>query len=127
KVLPKELVGQGSGAINFIRQLGGAFGVNLLAVFLERSTVMHAAPFAAPQASDNPATMSLLSHVDGTMQALGPPDFQQVPAAISFLSQTIAIQANTAAFRDGFLMVAFVFIIALLPTWLLHRAQARGR
>jgi len=127
KVLPKELVGQGSGAINFIRQLGGAFGVNLLAVFLERRTVMHADAFAATQTSDNPATMSLLSHVAGIMKAAGLPDFQQVPAAISFLSQTIAIQANTAAFRDGFLVVAIVFIIALLPTWLLHRAQARGR
>ena len=43
------------------------------------------------------------------------------------LAQTIVIQANTAAFRDGFLVVAIVFAIALLPTWLLHRAEARRR
>lgn len=127
KVIPRELVAQGSGAINFIRQLGGAFGVNLLAVFLERRTVMHADAFAATQTSDNPATMSLLSQVAGMTKTAGLPDFQQIPAAISFLSQTIVIQANTAAFRDGFLVVAIVFAIALLPTWLLHRAEARRR
>ncbi|HCQ64071.1 MAG TPA: MFS transporter, partial [Rhodobacteraceae bacterium] len=38
KVLPPHLLGQGSGASNFIRQLGGAFGVNLLTVFIERRT-----------------------------------------------------------------------------------------
>jgi MFS transporter, DHA2 family, multidrug resistance protein len=127
KVLPRELVAQGSGAINFIRQLGGAFGVNLLAVFLERRTVMHADAFAATQTSDNGATMSFLGQVAGMVKAAGLPDFQQLPAAASFLAQTIFIQANTAAFQDGFIVVTIVFVLALLPTWLLHRAEARYR
>ncbi|MBU2193383.1 MAG: MFS transporter, partial [Alphaproteobacteria bacterium] len=127
KVLPRELVAQGSGAINFIRQLGGAFGVNLLAVFMERRTVMHADAFAATQTSDNTATMTLLSQVAAMVKTAGVPDFQQLPTAASFLAQTIIIQANTAAFRDGFIVVTIVFLIALAPTWLLHRAEARHR
>ena len=127
KVLPAKLVAQGSGAINFIRQLGGAFGVNLLAVFLERRTVMHADAFAATQTSDNTATISLLNQVAGMVKAAGIPDFQQLPAAMSFLAQSIVIQANTAAFGDGFIVVAIVFAIALLPTWLLYRAETRHR
>jgi MFS transporter, DHA2 family, multidrug resistance protein len=121
------VLSQGSGAINFIRQLGGAFGVNLLAVFLERRTVMHADAFAATQTSDNGATMSFLGQVAGMVKAAGLPDFQQLPAAASFLAQTIFIQANTAAFQDGFIVVTIVFVLALLPTWLLHRAEARYR
>lgn len=35
QALTLEQVPQGSGAINFVRQLGGAFGVNLLAIFVE--------------------------------------------------------------------------------------------
>jgi hypothetical protein len=27
------------------------------------------------------------------------------------------------AFRDGFLVVTLIFLIALVPTWMLHRAQ----
>ena len=63
KVLPPHLLGQGSGASNFIRQLGGAFGVNLLTVFIERRTIMHADAFAGTQTSDNATTMELLSKV----------------------------------------------------------------
>ena len=123
KVLPRELIGQGSGAMNFIRQLGGAFGVNLLAVFLERRTMLHADALAATQTSDNPATMDLLARVAGMVRAAGLPDFQQLPAALQFLAQVVSIQANTLAFQDGFLVVTLIFLIALLPTWLLHRAQ----
>ncbi len=125
KVLPRELVAQGSGAINFIRQLGGAFGVNLLAVFLERRTVYHADGLTATQTSGNPATMDLLGTVSGIVKAGGLPDYQQIPAAIQFLGQMIAIQANTLAFHDGFLVVMLVFLIALVPTWMLHRAQRK--
>ncbi|HRP77468.1 MAG TPA: DHA2 family efflux MFS transporter permease subunit [Aquamicrobium sp.] len=125
KVLPRELIAQGSGAMNFIRQLGGAFGVNLLAVFLERRTTLHADALAATQTSDNPATMDLLARVAGMVKAAGLPDFQQLPAALQFLGQVVAIQANTLAFHDGFLVVTLIFLIALLPTWLLHRAAGR--
>jgi len=123
KVLPRDLIGQGSGAMNFIRQLGGAFGVNLPAVFLERRTVLHADALTATQTSDNPVTMDLLARVAGIARSAGLPDHQQVPAALQFLGQVIAIQANTQAFRDGFLVVMLVFLAALLPTWLLHRAE----
>ncbi|MET3662667.1 DHA2 family efflux MFS transporter permease subunit [Aquamicrobium ahrensii] len=127
KVLPRELVAQGSGAINFIRQLGGAFGVNLLAVFLERRTVYHSDALTATQTSHNPATMDLLQTVAGLAKASGLPDYQQLPAAIQFLGQVIAIQANTLAFHDGFLIVTLVFLIALVPTWMLHRAHRKPR
>ncbi|MGF1552887.1 MAG: DHA2 family efflux MFS transporter permease subunit [Paracoccaceae bacterium] len=40
--LPADLVTHGSSAISFARQLGGTFGVNLLAVVLERRTAVRA-------------------------------------------------------------------------------------
>lgn len=125
RVLPPELVGQGSGAGNFIRQLGGAFGVNLLSVFLERRTVFHADALAVTQTSDNTATIDLLAKVAGVMKSAGLPDFQQLPAAMMFLSQSLSIQASMIAFRDGFLVVTLIFLAALAPTWMLHRAQRR--
>lgn len=125
KVLPRDLIGQGSGAMNFVRQLGGAFGVNLLSVFLERRTMLHADALAATQTSDNPATMDLLSRVAGIVRSTGLPDFQQLPAALQFLGQVVSIQANTLAFHDGFIVVTFIFLVALVPTWLLHRAERK--
>ncbi len=124
RVLPRHLLGQGSGASNFIRQLGGAFGVNLLTVFIERRTVMHADAFAATQTSANPATMDLLQNVAGIMHGSGLPDSQLLPAAASFLGQSVVIQASNAAFQDGFLIVFGIFVLALVPTWFMWRAKA---
>ncbi|WP_026757526.1 DHA2 family efflux MFS transporter permease subunit [Sediminimonas qiaohouensis] len=126
KVLPPDLLGQGSGASNFIRQLGGAFGVNLLAVFIERRTIMHADAFAATQTSDNATTMELLREVAGLMHVSGLPDSQLVPAAATFLGKTVMIQSSNAAFQDGFLIVCGIFLLALVPTWFMWRARSSG-
>ncbi len=124
QVLPRHLLGQGSGASNFIRQLGGAFGVNLLTVFIERRTVMHADAFAATQTSDNSTTMELLREVAGLMHTSGLPDTQLLPAAASFLGQTVVIQSSNAAFQDGFIVVFGIFVLALVPTWFMWRARS---
>lgn len=125
KVLPPELVGQGSGTMNFIRQIGAAFGVNFLSIFLERRTVLHADALTASQTSDNPATMVFINHLGGIMKIAGLPDFQQTPAAILFLGQSISLQANTLAFQDSFLAVTMIFVFALGPTWIMYRAQRK--
>jgi DHA2 family multidrug resistance protein len=84
-LLAADQVPQGSGLINFGRQFGGAFGVNLLSVALERRADVHAAP------------------------------------AVSEL------QAYTQAFHDTFMLLVLVFVLALLPLYLLHRADTRQR
>ncbi|HET6630652.1 MAG TPA: DHA2 family efflux MFS transporter permease subunit [Woeseiaceae bacterium] len=127
RVLPDRLMAQGSGAINFTRQLGGAFGVNLLAVILARRTALHAQALAATQTPDNPATMTLLGHVADMVAAAGLPEPQQLPAALLFLGRSVYLQANTLAYRDGFLITAVVFAVALLPTWVLYRAVRAQR
>ncbi|TAK82279.1 MAG: DHA2 family efflux MFS transporter permease subunit [Betaproteobacteria bacterium] len=125
RVLAPEFLAQGSGAINFTRQLGGAFGVNLLAVALERRTMFHADALAATQTPDNAATLALLAQVAGLTKSAGLPDFQQLPAAAWFLGQSVYLQASTLAYRDGFLITAIVFAAALVPTWFLERYRRR--
>lgn len=77
----------------------------------------------ATQTPDNPATMAWLGESARVMQELGVPAMDQSAAAGWLLGQAAYYQASAAAFRDGFLVVAVVFLAALLPTWLLHRAQ----
>jgi MFS transporter, DHA2 family, multidrug resistance protein len=123
RVLPGPLLAQGSGAINFTRQLGGAFGVNLLAVALERRTAFHADALAATQTPDNATALAFLAHVASLAKDAGLPGHQHVPTAAWFLGETIYRQASTLAFRDGFLITAVVFAAALVPTWLLERSR----
>ncbi len=127
RVLPDTLMAQGSGAINFMRQLGGAFGVNLLALVLAQRTAFHADVLAATQSADNSTTTFLLDRVANLTAVAGLPQAEQVPAAMLFLGRSVYLQSNILAYRDGFLVTAIVFLAALFPTWLLYRAARRPR
>lgn len=74
-----EFLHQGTGAINFFRQLGGALGVNLLSLTLGWRTAVHA---AEPQ-------------------------------------------GHTLAFHDSFFALALIFILAMLPAWLMKSSTRR--
>jgi DHA2 family multidrug resistance protein len=70
-----EFLTQGTGAINFLRQFGGALGVNLLSLILEWRSTVHAA------------------EADG----------------------------RTQAFHDSFLALALIFLLAMIPAWMMRR------
>jgi len=123
RVLPLQLVSQGAGAVNFSRQLGGAIGVNLLSLALDRRTAQHASSLTDTQTAGNTVTTELLRR----WQELGPtiglsPD-QLVPESLRFLGKIIHAQAYAQSFRDSFLMLAFVFVIALIPAWIMRRSM----
>ena len=123
RALPPDLLSQGSGVVNFMRQLGGAFGVNLLVVMLERRTMFHADSLVATQTPDNAATMAYLGQAAAFADAAGLSDLQQLPAAVWFLGQAVYQQANTMAYQDCFLITAVVAAAALVPAWVLDRAS----
>lgn len=125
KVLPLELLSQGSGSMNFTRQLGGALGTGILGMIIERRTAFHGDALAATQTSDNSATSGYLMEAARTVHALGLGPLEQLPAAGWLLGQGVYYQAAAAAYRDGFLITAMVFAVALAPTFVLHRALGR--
>lgn len=115
-----------SGMVNFLRQLGCAFGVNLLAVRLERDTFRHGADLAATQTPGNGAIAELLGRVQALYQQSGLPEALAAPMAGDYLARTVYIQANLLAYRDGFLLVALIFALGLIPAWLMGM-RFRGR
>jgi hypothetical protein len=61
------------------------------------------------------------------MSQLGVGGLDQAAASGWLLGQTVVYQAAAAAYRDGFLITAVVFVGALVPTFILHRAQQSNR
>jgi EmrB/QacA subfamily drug resistance transporter len=122
RALRPELLGQGAGMINFARQLGGAFGVNLLSVTLDRRTFLHSDVFTSMQTAANTATTELLRSMQLIYAQAGVPLELQMPAALHFLGRVVYAQAYTMGFRDSFLLVAVVFTIGLIPAWVMGRA-----
>ena len=98
-----------------MRQLGGAFGVNLLAVFLERRTQFFSDAMVESQTASNNETMELLARIEGLLAHAGLPDFQQTPAALQYLERVVYTQANMFGFRDSFIVIAVVTALAILP------------
>ena len=126
-VLPPRLLSQGSGAMNFTRQLGGALGTGILAVIVERRSAFHGDLIAATQTPDNVATTAYVQGAVRAMSELGVAPIDQAAASGWLLGQTVVYQAAAAAYRDGFLITAIVFAGALLPTFILHRALQSNR
>ena len=117
--LHAKLLRQGAGMINFFRQLGGAFGVNLLSVTLDRRTFFYSDTLTSLQTAANSTTAQLLDSVERLLaQAGAPPDLQSA-GALHFLGRVVYAQAYTMAFRDCFLIVTLVFMLALIPAWIM--------
>ena len=126
RLLDVAHMAQGAGAINFSRQLGGALGVSLLSVYLERQTELYAQAFNALQQGTHAAADALdivsfmlvrSGQLDNVAQALRPPQ------AYRFFSEMIAAQARTMGFRESFLLVAVVFFVAVLPALFMRQRR----
>ena len=63
RALSPEELNKGSGTINFTRQLGGAFGVSGVVVFMEQRTQFHVDALAATQTPGNTISRDLLDQV----------------------------------------------------------------
>jgi hypothetical protein len=115
---------QGAGMINFFRQLGGAFGVNLLSVSLDRDTFFYSDRLTSMETAGNSSTTELLQAMERLLaQAGASPDVQSA-GALHFLGQMLYAQAYTLGFRDCFMIVTVVFLLAFIPAWLMGRKTA---
>ena len=121
RALPPRWVGQGSGAVNFARQFGGAIGVNLLSILLERRTQLHAQALTATQEGRG-VTTETLHGIERILAKDGIRDGTGQAMAQEFLAQMLLSQASMLAFRDTFLAVALLCLLAPVPV-----AIMRGR
>jgi MFS family permease len=125
--LSPELLGQGSGAVNFMRQIGGALGVNVIAVMLEQRTAVFSQAFASLQTADNILTQQLMQRLSGLLTQLGWPVEMHPVAALHLLGNSLHAQASMLAFRDVFLFLGMCFFFAMLPAILLRERKPKAR
>ncbi len=120
--LPLNLVPQASAISNFLRQLGGALGINLSSIFLERRAALHTDTLAASQHLGNPQTLEMMQELIPSLQQSGIDAISQQPLAFYIISRELVRQAFTVAFQDTFAVTAVVFLAAVIPA-----AYLKGR
>ena len=95
RALPPRWVGQGSGAVNFARQFGGALGVNLLSILLERRTQLHAQALTATQEGRG-ATREVLQEVERMLAQDGIAEGVRQAMAQEYLGQMLLLAGEHA-------------------------------
>jgi len=128
RVLPPELIGHGVGSINFMRMFGGAVGIGILSVYLERQTTLYCQAFNAMQ-TGNHVARDALAHIaqilmkagiyDNVSNALHP------SAAYYFLSETIAAKGQMMGFRESFFLTAVVCAVGIIPAWFVRQGRRK--
>ncbi len=129
RALPHQLLAQGSGTVNFVRQFGGAMGVNLLSVLIDRQTAFHGDALAQQITPTTSAASEAIRQLNiivghwGTSLGYRMPSGVP-PPAMAYLESMLVPKAQLLAYQDGFLVVAMMFFASLVPAWLMRRRQA---
>ena len=122
RTLRSDQLNRGSGALNFMRQLGGSIGINSLVVLISQRTQFHSDALTATQTPANPVSREFLDAVEHLLDESGVPAAVHQPGALHYLGNVIEAQATTLGFQDGFSFISIVFVCALIPVWILKRA-----
>jgi DHA2 family multidrug resistance protein len=120
KCLPPEKTAVGSGLMNVSRQIGGAFGVAVIGVLLDRREVFHHSLFAQAQNLNSFSTQFFLNHYQEFFQKLGSVEISAYQKALAVLDLLVKKKAMVASFDDCFFIAGVTFLLALLPTALLR-------
>jgi MFS transporter, DHA2 family, multidrug resistance protein len=123
--LPLDLIAQGSGAINFLRQLGGAFGINLISLAMHNRLAVHQDALNQTQDWGNSGTQELMRLAMLEFQRLGVLGYQGFEASFGYVISVVGAQATMLSYRDAFYLIGLVFVLSLVPALFIaeHRAQ----
>lgn len=119
--LPLSLSGYGSGVINFMLQMGGAFGTAALVLMMDRRATWHGDHISTAITPGNDAAMATAAQWQGLLAGNGVPETWQTTAALQKIGATEQFWATVMAYQDGFWLVMISLTLVVIPAWLLSR------
>lgn len=116
---------QGTGLSNMIRQLGGSFGVALMATFIERRTAFHRAVLSEQVTAYATAAQQRLEGLTRLFLSKGEAADLAHRKALGLLNGIVGRQASLLSFLDTFYVIGFFFLVCI-PLLLLFKSP-KGR
>jgi DHA2 family multidrug resistance protein len=116
---------QGTGLSNMIRQLGGSFGIALMATFIERRTAFHRAVLAEQVSIYSTAAQERLEGLTRLFASKGDAMALAQRKALGLLNGIVGRQASLLSFLDTFYVIGFFFLVCI-PLLLLFKSP-KGR
>ena len=119
--VPRDLVAYAAGTLNFIRMTGASLGVSILALVLDTRITGHGLELATSQTAGNETGMAMIGTISRELAATGLTEHQRLMASTAWLRESLVLKANELAFQDGFMVLAGLFIVAMVSTMVLLR------
>jgi len=118
--IPGRDIPQATGLSNMIRQLGGSFGVAIMAAFLSYRATIHRDALASRISEYNPIAFERLQQITAGLMAKGSSMIEAKQKAIAMLQGAVMKQAMLLSYLDAFLLVGIFFVICI-PILLIYR------
>ena len=119
--LQKSEIQQASGLLSLSRQLGGSFGIALLATFIQKHIQLHRVEMLGHYTLGNEVFTERLQGLAGGLAASGMGAVDAQSAALRLLEQGLMRQAMMMSYNDAFLIVLIVNLVTLPAVLLLRR------
>ncbi len=122
--LKKSDLQQASGLLSLSRQLGGSFGIALLATFVQQHIQLHRVELLGNYSLANEVFTQRLQGLAAGLSSHGMGMAEAHFGALSLLEQGLMRQAMTMSYNDAFLVMLIVNLITLPAVLLLRRPKA---
>jgi len=101
-------------------------------VCIDRQTTFHGDALAQAMTPATSAASATIRQLGLMLAHWGNPFGSRLPSsvapsALAYLESVLVPKARMLAYQDGFLIVAFMFFLSLLPAWLMRRRSISGR
>lgn len=119
--LPREKLAQASGLFNVLRQLGGSFGVAILATLLTTRVNFHTQVFGGALESNTPQFHQVAANLNYYIQhEVGISAANASRVGQTLIYSHINQQAFIQGVDDDFLVAGLITIVAVVPIFFLH-------
>jgi len=119
-------IAQGSGLTNMIRQLGGSFGVALIATFIDRRNVYHRSTLVEHISQYEPVARQRIQQFTASFMASGSSTGEAQAKAYKLLDLTIMKQTYLMSYTDAFYIVGVFFLLCIPLLFLTRHNNGNG-
>ncbi|HEX7940753.1 MAG TPA: DHA2 family efflux MFS transporter permease subunit, partial [Gemmatimonadaceae bacterium] len=117
---------QASGLINLSRQLGGSFGIALLASYVTKHTQLHRLDLVSNVYAGNPLVEQRVRAFAASLAAHGYGPDAALRAAYASLDQQVTRQAAMLSYNDAWILLLLSFVVVAPAILLLRKTRGRA-